>query len=290
MTAYSYFPGCSLSATGVPYDQSLKTVSKVLNVELEELDDWNCCGATAYFSVSETLSHAISARNLAIAEKTRKDLVAPCSACYLGLRKTNDYLKEFADLRQRVDGALAAAGLNYQGTVHVRHLLDVYMNDVGLPAIKAKVGRPLVGLKVASYSGCQMVRPGAGFDDMEFPVLLDQLVAGLGATPVKFPMAARCCGGAQMMTNEEMALRMCKNILLSAQENGADCIVTTCPLCQMNLDTQQGRINGVFQTDFALPVLFFTQLMGMAFGEKDLGLEKLIVRADVLTSKIEKGA
>lgn len=275
---YRYYPGCSLKATASSYEESLMAVAGAAGMECKELDDWNCCGATAYFSVREILSHAISARNLAIAEKEGADVVAPCSACYLGLNKTNRYLKEFPDLKRRVDDALSAAGLQYSGNVRVRHLLEVFMSDIGMPKLQSLVKKPLEGLKVAGYAGCQMVRPLEGFDDMEVPTALDDVARAMGATAVKFQMAARCCGGSQMMTNDEVALRMCKNILLCARENQADVIITSCPLCQMNLDAFQGRVNTVFGTDFNVPILFFTQLMGLAMGVEPLGLGRNIVK------------
>jgi heterodisulfide reductase subunit B len=276
MTSYAYYPGCSAKATGASYEQSLLSVARVLGVELEEIDDWNCCGATAYFSVREKLAMAISARNLALAEQQGKDIVAPCSACYLGLAKANKYLKEFPETRETVCGALNAAGLTYNGTVDVLHALEIFIAEPMLSKVKASVKRPLTGLKVAGYVGCQMVRP-YGFDDAEYPESLDIISAALGATPVPYPMAARCCGGSQIMTNEEVALRMSKNVLLAAEKAGADCIITTCPLCHMNLDMFQAKVNAHFGTNFSIPVLYFTQLMGMAFEASDLGIEKNLV-------------
>jgi heterodisulfide reductase subunit B2 len=276
MTSYAYYPGCSAKATGASYEESLLSVARTLGIDLEEIDDWNCCGATAYFSVREKLAMAISARNLALAEQQGKDIVAPCSACYLGLAKANKYLKEFPETRKTVCGALNAAGLEYDGTVEVLHALEIFIQEPMLSKVKASVKHPLTGLKVAGYVGCQMVRP-YGFDDAEYPEALDIISAALGATPVPYPMAARCCGGSQMMTNEEVALRMSKNVLLAAEQAGADCIITTCPLCHMNLDMFQTKVNAQFGTSFAIPVLYFTQLMGMAFQAPDLGIEKNLV-------------
>lgn len=276
MTRYAYYPGCSAKATGASYETSLLSVAKVLGLQLDEIDDWNCCGATAYFSVREKLAMAISARNLALAEQQGLDIVAPCSACYLGLAKANKYFDEFPETRATVQGALAAAGLEYRGTVEVKHALEIFIEPACLDKIRAAVKHPLTGLKVAGYVGCQMVRP-YGFDDSEYPQALDTLSAALGATPVEYPMAARCCGGSQMMTNEEVALRMSKNVLLSAEKAGADCIITTCPLCHMNLDMFQSKVNAHFGTTFSIPVLYFTQLMGMAFQADDLGIDKNLV-------------
>lgn len=284
---YRYYPGCSLKTTASSYEESLLAVATAIGIEMRELDDWNCCGATAYFSIREIVTHAISARNLAIAEKEGADIVAPCNACYMGLNKSNQSIQEFPDVKRRVDDALAAAGLEYNGTVRVRHLLEVFLNDVGTDRLKSLVKKPLEGLKVAGYTGCQMVRPLEGFDDMEVPKTLDLLASAMGATPVKFQMAARCCGGSHMLTDDEMALRMCRAILLCARENQADVIVTTCPLCQLNLDAFQGRVNSMFGTDFDIPILFFTQLMGVAMGVGPLGLGRNIVKPGKSLARFE---
>jgi heterodisulfide reductase subunit B len=286
---YAYFPGCSLQATAVAYDISTRVVSNELGIELKELEDWNCCGATAYLSVKELLSFAISARNLALAEKTGHDIVAPCSACFTVLNKTNLYLAEFPKLKEKVDIALAEGGLSYTGRIKVRHLLDVYVNDVGYEKIKSKMKRELTGLKVACYYGCQIVRPKNEFDDPEMPSSLDELTATLGATPVNYPWKTKCCGGSLMGTREEVALKLVQQLLLCAQENGADCIVTTCPLCQINLDAYQGKINRKFKTNYSMPVLVFPQLVGLALSipVEELAIQKGLVVADKVLEKLK---
>ncbi len=275
-----YYPGCSLTATGVSYDRSARAVCEALGVGLTELEDWNCCGATAYFSVREAMSFAVSARNLALAAQQGHDtVVAPCSACFLGLRKTNLYMKKYPELGQRVSKALDAADMHYDGEVKVRHLVDVIMNDVGFDAIQEAVVKPLTGLKVAGYAGCQMVRPFTNFgelDDTEYPTVLSKIAEALGADSVDFPLSARCCGGSQMMTNEEVALGMCRELLTGMANSGADVVITTCPLCHMNLDMFQKTVNGRFGTSFSIPVLYFTQIMGIAMGLGDMGIDKNI--------------
>lgn len=277
---YTYYPGCSVSATANIYADSIEAVAPALGIELEELEDWNCCGATSYMSVKELLSFAISARNLAMAEKYHRDLVTPCSACYTVLNKTNHYFAEYPDLRAKIGKALDAAGLSYSGNVRVRHLLDIFVNDVGIEKIRSMVTKRLSGLKVAPYYGCQIVRPEKGFDDPDEPTKMDELVEAVGAENVDFRMKTACCGASLMGTEEKLALRLCKNILLDAQLNGAHCLVTTCPLCQMNLDVYQSKVNALFKTSFDLPVIYFTQLVGIAMGiplEK-LGLGRLAVK------------
>jgi len=285
---YTYFPGCSSSEGGAKaYGWSTRAVSKVLDIELVDLDDWNCCGSTPYSSVEELASFCLSARNLALAEKRGLDLVTPCSSCYVILNKTNSHLKQYPHLKAQVDEALAAGGLKYNGTVRVRHLLDVLVNDIGYEAIAAKVKRHLDGLKVAPYYGCQVVRPRFGFDHPEFPNSLDKLLVSLGGEAVPFPLKTRCCGGSLIIPEEALALDLIGKILNSALSNGAECLITVCPLCQTNLDAYQSRVNQRFKTRFNLPVLFFTQLMGFAFGlsEEDLGLKTSIVPVERVLAK-----
>jgi heterodisulfide reductase subunit B len=273
---YTYYPGCSLESAHSSYSDSVKSVFKYLGSNLIELEDWNCCGATAYMSVKETMSFAISARNLALAEKHDRDVVAPCSACFTILSKTNRYLKELPEFHEKVNECLKEGGLTYNLTVKVRHPLEVLINDIGLETIKAKVKHPLDGLKIANYYGCQIVRPEKGFDDRENPMTMDNLFEALGATNVYYPFKVKCCGGMLMTTYEDVALKLSKEIIASAVENGADCIVTTCPLCQMNLEGYQGLINKKYNTNYNMPILFFTQVLGLAFGlnEKELGIDK----------------
>lgn len=277
---YTYYPGCSLESAHRSYSESVLKVFKHLDCNLIELEDWNCCGATAYMGSKETLSFAISARNLALAEKNKRDVIAPCSACYTVLSKTNRYLKQLPEFHEKVNECLSEAGLKYNLSVNVRHPLDVLINDIGLDKIKQKVVNPLSGLKIANYYGCQLVRPERGFDDREEPVTMDMLFEACGAENVYFPHKVKCCGGMLMTTYEDVALKLSKEIIQSAKDNGADCIVTTCPLCQMNVEAYQDVINKKYNTNFDMPVLFFTQVLGLAFGmsEKELGIDSLLTK------------
>ena len=276
---YTYYPGCSLESTSKAYDRSLRAVFRLLGHELEELEDWNCCGSTAYTSVAETMALAVCARNLALAEQKGGDLVAPCSACYTVLNKTDRFLREQPELRARVGEALAEAGLAYRGTVRIRHPLDVMVNDIGLDAIAAKAVRRLDGITVAPYYGCQIVRPERSFDDREVPMALDVLFERLGASVADYPMKVRCCGGMLMTTVDEVGLKLCYELLQSAVDSGADVIATTCPLCHINLEAYQGAINRRFKAHIRIPVVFFTQLVGLALGAgtKELGLDTHLI-------------
>lgn len=276
---YAYYPGCSLEKTQRGYDESVREIFKALDQELVEIEDWNCCGATVYMSVKETVSLAVSSRNLALAEKMGCDIIAPCSSCFTVLSKTNKILNEIPALHKDVNEALAEAGLNYSGKTQVRHPLDILLNDVGVNLILQKAKRSLNGLKIAPYYGCQIVRPGKGFDDNENPVLMDKLFNKCGGNVVYFPMKVRCCGGMLMTTFEETALKLNKELLSCAVENGADCIVTTCPLCHFNLEAYQDKINQTYNTKFNIPILYFTQLLGIVLGlsEKALGIDSSFI-------------
>jgi len=285
---YTYFPGCSASDGGAKaYNWSARAVSNVLDVELIELEDWNCCGSTPSSSVDELGAYCMATRDLALAEKRGLDMVTPCSACYVIFNRTNTYLNGYPKFKAKVDEALAAGDLKYHGTVRVRHLLDVLTNDIGYDALASKVKKPLSELKVAPYYGCQVVRPKFGFDDPESPQSLDKLIASLGAVPTLFPLKARCCGGSLIISEEDVALDLIRKLLDSAASHGAECLVTVCPLCQTNLDAYQSRVNKKFKTNYNLPVLFFTQLMGIAYGleEKDLGLKTSIIPVEKALAK-----
>jgi heterodisulfide reductase subunit B len=280
MRYYTCFPGCSSSeGTAVAYGLSAKAISKALDIDLLELEDWNCCGSTPYGSLDELGAACVAARNLALAEKTGLDLVTPCSACYITLNKVNTQLKEYPQFKNKVDEALAAANLQYRGGVRVRHLAEVLFTDLGPEDIGARVRRKLTGLKVAPYYGCQIVRPKYGIDDTEHPQFLEQMIGSLGAEAVDFPLKTRCCGGSLIIAEEELALGLIRKLLDNAREHGAQCLVAVCPLCQTNLDAYQARVNGKFHTDFNLPILFLTQLIGIALGidAKALALEKNVV-------------
>jgi heterodisulfide reductase subunit B len=291
---YGYYPGCSLSHSAKPYDISTKAILEPLGLELLEVEDWNCCGATEYFSINKTAAYALVARNLALAagQEDVKDLVAPCSACYLNLKKTDNYMGKYEKVGKITNEALAAGGLSYKsGDLRVRHLLEVVVEDIGNEAIAEKITNPLKGLRVAPYYGCLIVRPefnGNGFDNPEYPMQLDRLLDTLGAEVVDFPMKAHCCGGHMTQISSDTAFELIRRILHNADEYEADVIVTICPMCQLNLDAYQSQVNRHFGTDYNLPTLYFTQMIGLALGLKpeELGIGKEIVSASNALRKI----
>lgn len=290
---YSYFPGCSMERNAAAYQKSTLAISTPLGIELEEIEDWNCCGATEYISLNLTAAYALIARNLAQAAKREelKQVVCPCSACYLNLVKADKYLQESPALAARVGTALAAGGLSYQaGSLKVRHLIDVIVNDIGCEAVGAKVTRPLKGLRVAPYYGCLIGRPALNglIDDAEYPTSLDELLKALGAEVVDYPMKAHCCGGHMTQISEGTGFEMIRQLVKGAADYQADVIVTVCPMCQLNLDAFQGPMNHYFKTTFHVPVLYFTQMIGLALGLESpaLGLGAELVDARPALAKI----
>ena len=283
MKSYTYFPGCSSSqGAAVAYNESIKAISGQLGIELIELRDWNCCGSTPYTSTYELESLCVAARNLALAEKIGKDLVTPCSSCNITLNRVNLRFRQFPELKEKVQRCLAEIGLQYNGSVHVRHLLEVIYIDIGLEAISSKVTNPLTGLKVAAYYGCQILRPDIAFDNPDKPESLESLISSLGAETIDFPMRDRCCGGLMIVPEPDLTLGLMRKLLYSAVRGGARCMITVCPLCQTNLDAFQQNVNKKFNTSFNLPVLFITQLIGLALGvsSESLALDKAVVSAD----------
>jgi heterodisulfide reductase subunit B len=286
MKEYAYFPGCSLEKIAFSYDLSTKETSQKIGVELKELEDWNCCGATTYFHVDELLAYTLCARNLAMAEKENLDLVAPCSACYKNSVFTNIHLNEDKDLKDHVNYALKEDDLHFSGNLAVKHLMEVYVQDVGFEEIREQVKKPLEDLKVAPYYGCQILRPQKDHEEVEEANFFEELITAIGATPIEYALKLYCCGGSLILTSRQAALRMIRNLLQNAINGGADVIATACPMCQVNLEVYQSQVNQEYGTDFSVPVVYFTQLMGLSFGipTKRLGIGKELVAATPLSS------
>lgn len=291
MNEYTYYSGCSMKTSGRHYGESILPVFKELGMELKEMDDWNCCGATATMSVDDTKAAAINGRNLAIAEKEGKDILAPCAACYLSLKKARNLLNEDTELAAHVLKQMKGVGLEYGGSVDVKHPIEVLVKEIGLDAIRAKVQRPLTGLKVACYYGCQVVRPFTDFDDPDYPVSMDNLMEALGAEPVDYAAKTRCCGGALAANLNEVGAKLNHILIKEALRKGADAIVTLCPLCLFNLEIMQAKIAKIYKQKTTMPVLFFSQLMGLAFGmaKEDLGFSRSLIPLRALWKSLENG-
>jgi len=281
---YAYYPGCSLHSTAKEYDMSTRAVTEALGIELEEIPGWSCCGATSAHATSGLLSLALPVRNLALAKDLGLDMVVCCAACYNRFKAANKVMRSNDGYRAQVNEIV---GSQYNGEVRVRHLLEVLATEYGLDVLREKVSRKLTGLRVAAYYGCLLVRPPevVEFDDPENPTSMDELATALGAEAVAWPYKTECCGASLSLTaRTDVTLKLSHDILQMATDEGAECIMVACPLCQSNLDLRQAQINKCYKTQFALPVLYFTQLVGLALGmpARRLGLDKLTVNPEKL--------
>ncbi|HOK58985.1 MAG TPA: CoB--CoM heterodisulfide reductase iron-sulfur subunit B family protein [Methanothrix sp.] len=252
MSEIAYYPGCVSKATGREYDISTRSVARALGIELIELEDWSCCGATHV--PNEMLSVGLAARNLT---QSSLPIMTTCSICYSNLRSAIRRLEDNG-LRARLNSVLER---KYKGArvMHVVEMLSESLKNRELP-IK------LSGLRVSPYYGCLLTRPGNGIDSPEHPKVLEDLVRTLGAEPVESPLKMLCCGGPVFMSREDAALESAYHILMSAKRAGADMIMAVCPLCHLMLDAKQGTIERRYGVDLRIPVLYITQLAGIALG------------------------
>ncbi|HEC25278.1 MAG TPA: heterodisulfide reductase subunit B [bacterium] len=286
----AYYPGCSLKGTSFEYEVSLLKILEVLNIEIKEIPDWNCCGASAAHSINHNLSVALPARNLAIAENGGyESILAPCAACSNRLKTASYELKTDDILKDKVVNSL---GMPYAAGIDINNMLEFLSGVVGEDKIKSMVKKPLNGLKVASYYGCLLVRPPKimQFDDPENPVLMDDLVALTGADPVDYSYKTECCGAINSLSNPDVVTTLTGNILYDIKKHGADLIVVACPLCHSNLDVRQREIERKYGEKIGLPILFVTELLGLSFGidPKDLAIDGHMVAADKVLKKIKE--
>ena len=280
---YAFFPGCSLGSTAWDFDRSTRAVCAALGIELEEIPNWVCCGSTPAHASSPSLSVALPVMNLQKARQMGQPVLTACASCYARLRTANYKVRTEDAERERVQ---RITGKAYAGEVEVHHLLDVLVNYLGLDAIRARVERPLEGLRVACYYGCLLTRPPkiVAFDDPEHPHAMDDLVAALGAEPISWPYKTECCGASLSITNSDVVGRLGYRLLSMAQQAGAQCVVVACPLCQVNLDLRQSDARNAHGELPETPVLYVPQLLGLALGisPDQLGLKALSVSADRL--------
>ena len=282
-----YYPGCSLESSAKEFDLSIRAVLKKMEISLREIPDWNCCGASPAHYLNEELSLALPYRNLVKAEEADFDrVISPCPACYSHLKHTHEEVAKDNHLRDRLR---TIVGKEYQGRVVAKHLLDFIKEDIGLDRLKASLQTSLNGLKVVSYYGCLTRLPGVHLDDVENPTLMDEIVQTIGGESLDWSHKTECCGASLSISRTEIALRLVNSILEAAQEKGAECIAVVCPLCQSNLDTRQGDINKKFGTSYKIPILYLSQLIGLAqkLGYSQLGLNRLVIRSNIVL--LEKG-
>jgi heterodisulfide reductase subunit B len=287
---YAFYPGCSSQkgASASNFPVSLQVVTEKLDIQLNEIPDWNCCGASiGYAEGGELPRLVINARNLALAEKELpgQDMVSGCPACWLASRETHERLAEHSSLLAETNEALKEAGLTLKNTVRARHMTEVLIEDIGWEALKAPVVKPLEGLKIAGYVGCQTNRPfGIAGESFENPKYLDQLIETVGAEATKYGQKVTCCGGALAFSEPDKSQKQIRDIVEAACDSGADMIVTPCQLCQANVEIYQSEINKKQGTKFSIPVVYYTQLMSVAYGgsAKEAGLDGQLIKADKL--------
>ncbi len=269
--------------------ESAAAVAKALGIELVELDGWSCCGATAAHQTDRLLAASLPSANLLLAQRAGLDTVVTCAACYSRMKAANHEVSSSPAMRKKV---AEAVGSDYDGSVPVRHIVEVLLEDVGIAKLKKSLARSLSGLKVACYYGCLLVRPHdvTGFDDAENPVSLDRLVEAMGGRSVEWPCKVDCCGGGLNLTRTDEVVRLSNSIIDMARASGADCIAVACPMCQASLDLRQKDSKG---GERRLPIVYITQLLGLSLGIEpgELGLNRLMVSPDaVLRAVGSKGS
>jgi heterodisulfide reductase subunit B len=285
---YPYYPGCSLHSTASEYDISLKAVSDVLGIELKEIKKWICCGASAAHQTSPLLAISLPAKNLAEVEKDNlEEVLVPCAACYARFKTTKYELEHNPELLQDINKIISYP---FENKVKILHPLEILSNGMSTK-IKQSVKNDLSGLKVVCYYGCLLTRPPKvmQFDTCEYPVSMDEILKNAGVDVLDWSYKTACCGAALSLTKTEIILKLIDDIFENAKGVGADAIVVACPLCHSNLDMRQDESNKSFNRDHTIPIMYFTQVLGLAFGLKpeDLSLNTHLVDTDVLLSKID---
>ena len=263
---YLYYPGCSLESSAREYDMATRGLMAALGVELTEIPDWTCCGASAAQATDAWLTLVLPAVNLAVAEAEAPgtDILVPCSACYLNLRRVYETARQNPEQLKKINEILSEQNLRYSGKARPRHLLDILTTDIGTEPVRQHLSHSLGGLRVAPYYGCQCLRPYPVFDDPETPDSMNALLQAAGADIYDWAMGARCCGASHMTTHAEAGRELVFRILNAAKT--ADAVATVCPMCQLNLEAYQKQISGRYHTPIRVPVFYLPQLLGRALG------------------------
>lgn len=294
---YSFYPGCSSQkgASSSNLMTSVQTMCEELDIQLNEIPDWNCCAASIGYAAGGELPRlTLSARNIALAEKHHagQDLVATCAACWLSTREAAERLEEDAKLMTKANEALAESDLKLKNETPIKHMVEVLIEDIGYEEMGAKVKKPLEGIRIAGYVGCQTNRPfGIVGESFENPGYLDKMIDTLGGESIPgYEKKVQCCGGALAFSEPEKSQEMVKGIIDAAYDHGADMIATPCPVCQMNVEVYQDQINATYSTKFAMPVVYYSTLMAVAYGRnaKDAALNGQIIPAKKLDELVAK--
>lgn len=284
MTALTYYPGCSLKTSSKFYETSIKQVFSSYGIEIQELSDWSCCGASAAHTVNDRLAHALAARNLALAEKRNNHLFAPCSACYIRSKVTNERMRKDKSFREDINNVISP--LKCLGTGEVKNIIEVFHDYVGMELIAKSLKYDISALKVVPYYGCVLTRVMGmeAFDDKEDPTSMDSLLWALGAELINWPYKMECCGASKTLTNKDVTRTLSDKIMDRAVLLGADAIVTPCPLCQLNLDL----LPYLGRTEKALPILFLSEVFELVLFGKLAGKSSHVIAVDEAVMKVRE--
>lgn len=284
---YAYYPGCASDSTAREQHASCVAVARSLGIDLAEIEGWICCGTTPAHQTDRLLAAALPAANLIRAQKMGLDIVVTCAACYSMLKMANHEVLRHPKVRKHVSEVL---GQDYDGSVRVRHFVEVLLEDVKIDRIRKALKHSLNGLKVACYYGCLLVRPPEvmQFDDPENPTSLDCLITAMGGESLEWPHKVECCGGGLSLTRTDVVVKLSDAVLTMARAAGADCVAVACPMCQINLDLRQADIEKELGKRHDLPIIYITQLLGLCLGisADELGLEKLMVSPDKVVKRL----
>jgi len=288
---YAYYPGCSAHSTARDMHESCLAVSKVLGIELNEIKGWTCCGASAAHQTDRKLAASLASANLLLARQMGMDMVVNCAACYNRSKVANYEIISSEEIRESVADNL---GETYDGSVPVRHFIEILLKDIGPVKLRKKIVNPLKDLKVAAYYGCYLVRPpeATNFDDPENPTIIESLIDVMGGENVEWSGKVDCCGGMQNLTRTEITVRRSAAVIGMAQAAGAECIAVACPMCQISLDVRQADMEKILGRQYNMPVIYVTQLLGLAIGlsPTELGLNKLMVNPLAVLNKVKAAA
>ncbi|MGQ9640995.1 MAG: CoB--CoM heterodisulfide reductase iron-sulfur subunit B family protein [Candidatus Bathycorpusculaceae bacterium] len=290
MTTYALFLGCTIPARQPHYELSARKALTELGVELVDLENMTCCAPPPLQSIDLETSLAIAAYNICLAEEADLNVVTLCTGCFESLAMTNNLLKEKEELRERVNKILSNVGKEFKGNKEVRHYLQVLMKDIGIDQLKRSVVKPLNKVKVASFSGCHLLRPSAllRFDDPERPKIFDTLIEALGAKSIWYRNKLRCCGGLLSGYADDVALAIAREKIVNATEAGADCISTLCPFCFLTLDLGQVLIKSAYKEEYNMPIVHYAELLSLSLGvePKELALDFHKMKIDKVLEKI----
>ncbi len=290
MTTYALFLGCTIPARQPSYELSARKALTKLGIELVDLPNMTCCAPPPIQSIDLETSLAIAAYNISLAEEADLNILTLCTGCFESLAMTNAMLKEDRNLKEKVNKILSNSDKEFKGSHEVRHYLRSLMDDVGIARIKEDITKPLAKLKVASFSGCHLLRPSKllQFDDPERPQIFDNLIEVLGAKSIDYRNKLKCCGGLLRGYADDIALSIAREKIINTTQAGADCISTLCPFCFMTLDMGQLMMKSKFKEEYNMPILHYTELLALALGfdPKDLALSLHKIKVDKILEKI----